>query len=113
MANLIILAVHLPSFTGTLLGGFVLTSDDGDYCEVAFRCDWQGIVGQEDAEVLNGMEDTLQRMLRGTSCSSFVAGLEERLSNVVRCGERLKIVTDQPLVEHARLLRRQLLGSDR
>jgi len=69
MANLIILAVHLPSHTGTLLGGFVLMSDDGEDCEVAFRRDWQGTVGQEDAEVLDAMEDTLRQMMRGSTCS--------------------------------------------
>jgi hypothetical protein len=110
MANLLVLAVHLPGDDRGICGGFVLLSDAEDECVVAFRTDWETLVGEDDSEVLNGMEQTLRQMAASTSCQTFVAQVEDRLSNVIRSIERVRIPSRLPLPNHARVLRIALLG---
>ena len=114
MANLLILAVHPPGdLAGGICGGFVLTSDSGDQCEVAFRRDWEltGFVNEDDADVLNAMEATFIDIAAHKSVEAFVAHVETTYSNLIRTIDSIKLHSDLPLNHHALLLRSALLGA--
>jgi hypothetical protein len=106
MTEMLILAVHLPGTDAPVLGGFVLTAEGSPEPAVVFRPDWGNLCDPEDAEVLESMEATLQAIAAESKRTGrdFVALLEDRLSNTIRCLERLRIPSSKPLAELSKIL---------
>jgi hypothetical protein len=109
MADLLLLAVRVPGSSGSICGGFILSSEGGVTCEIAFRKDWERFVDPNDAEVLNGIEETLKDMAVGITAATFVQMIDDRLSNTIRCLDSMFVPSALPVNEHAELLRRSLL----
>lgn len=109
MADLLMLAVRVPGSSDSICGGFILSAEGAGTCEIAFRKDWDRLVEPDDAEVLNGIEETLKDMAVGITAATFVQMIEDRLSNTIRCVDRMSVPSALPVNEHAELLRKSLL----
>ncbi len=71
----------------------VLLYDPGEErLDLRFRRDWERIVEEDDAEVLELLEDDLRQQAGETSPADFLARLEDTLSNVLRISDREMVV---------------------
>jgi hypothetical protein len=81
--RIVFLTVHAPG-REPFLGGFVVYSDSGPSV-VRFHSCWRRWLPEEEADILDGLQDYFQSMATAVSGSDFVAMLHDQLSNVVRC----------------------------
>lgn len=104
--EIIWLEVHHPSLRNPVLGGFGLLDSPAAKWAVRFNSDWDCIPDSEERAVLEGIEEFLAPL----DATTALQVLSES-SNVIRCTNRLEVLSKTPfedLLEHlsALLLKR-------
>lgn len=113
MTELLLLTVNLPNLERPFLGGMALIEYEAQSVAVVFRRNWAGLCGEDDAEVFAEMEPTLQAIAsQSGSAKEFLEQLEDRLSNVVRCLDRLRLPNTIPFPKQVALLQAALIDDD-
>jgi len=72
--------------------GVLLFDPSEDRLGVRLRRDWGHVASEEDAEVLEFLQDDLESKIREMGPESFLTHLEDTLSNVLRISEREAIM---------------------
>lgn len=85
-----VLATHLPGLRQEAIGVLLLDPSD-DVLYVQLRRDWRSIASQEDVEVLEELENDLERKARELGGEALLAQLESEASWTVRLSERNSI----------------------
>jgi len=71
--------------------GVILFDPAAGMVDLKLRRDWSDIAGPDDVEVLERVEEDLRAECRKMPAGEFLRDLEDRLSNVVRVGERRSV----------------------
>jgi len=89
-AEFCLLEAELPGGP-RLKAGVLLLDGERDELRVRLRADWSG-VEEDDAEVLESLEEDLREWSRREGGAAVLSQLEDRLSNVLRISEREGVV---------------------
>lgn len=71
--------------------GVILFDPAAGMVDLKLRSDWSDIAEEDDVEVLERLEEDLKAKCREMPAGVFLADLEDKLSNVVRIGERRSV----------------------